>query len=71
VEHIGLDALFPDMPTKSANLVIVEPNEHSPVTRSIVGPWLSLIQDQLESEQAHLNYKRPALLLMGPVQREA
>src|SRR6266566_4540445 len=58
------------MPTKSANLVVLESDKHAAVTRPIFGLW-SLIQDQLESEQADLKHECPALFFILPVQREA
>src|SRR5213592_1422090 len=60
LDDLCLDRLLPDMPTKSANLVVLESDKHAAVTRPIFGLWPSLIQDQLESEQADLKHECPA-----------
>jgi hypothetical protein len=71
LDHVRLDLLLPELPPKHANLVVVESDKHTTATRSIFRVWLSLIQNQLESEQADFKYECPALLFMLPLQRKA
>src|ERR1051325_4169057 len=68
LDALCLDRLLPDMPAKSANLVVFESDKHAAVTRPIFGLWPSLIQDQLESEQADLHHECAALFFILPVQ---
>jgi hypothetical protein len=63
-----LDAFFLDVFAKCIYLVVIEANEQAAVTRPILRPRFSLIQDQLEPKQAHFKYKCPALFLMVPLQ---
>src|SRR5262249_14733155 len=66
-----LDALFLDVFAKRSDLIVVEADEQPAVTGPSLRRRFGLIQDQLEPQQAHLKYVRPALFLMVPVQREA
>jgi len=59
------------MTTKCINVVVVKSDKHSAVTHPIFRPWLSLIQDQLKSEQVDFKYECPALFVILPLQREA
>jgi len=68
LEDGRLDALFLDVFAKCIYLVVIEANEQAAVTRPILRPRLSLIQDQLEPKQAHFKYKCPALFLIVPLQ---
>ena len=68
LEDGRLDSLFLDVFAKCIYLVVIEANEQAAVTRPILRPRLSLVQDQLEPKQAHFKYKCPALFLIVPLQ---
>src|SRR5689334_4190253 len=71
LEDGRLDALFLYVFAKCIYLVVIEANEQAAVTRPIICPGLSLIQDQLEPKQTHFKYICPSLFLMIPLQRES
>src|SRR5205807_114261 len=61
LEDGRLDAFFLDVLAKRIYLIVIKANEHAAVTRPILRRRLSLIQDQLEPQQAHFKYRCPAL----------
>ena len=66
-----LNVFFRYMSAEGHYLFRVQPNKNAAVPSAVLGPFLNLIQDELEPEQTDLKHEWPLLDLMIPIQGKA